>query len=69
MLIFGAMLNRKTARIIVEQHVIKSAWLQRDVKVDYYLPSHIEQSLPMGLLLINDGQDLVTMQFQYIHLM
>ncbi len=60
------MLNGKTARIIVEQHVIKSAWLQRDVKVDYYLPSHLEQSLPMSLLLINDGQDLVTMQFQYI---
>jgi len=66
LLIFGAMLNGKTARIIVEQHVIKSAWLQRDVKVDYYLPTHIEQSLPMSLLLINDGQDLVTMQFQYI---
>ncbi len=60
------MLNGKTARIIVEQHVIKSAWLQRDVKVDYYLPTHIEPSSPMSLLLINDGQDLVTMQFQYI---
>ena len=58
--------NGKTAHIIVEQHVIKSAWLQRDVKVDYYLPTHIEPSSPMSLLLINDGQDLVTMQFQYI---
>ncbi len=66
MLIFEVMPNEKTARIIVEQHVIKSNFLQRDVKVDYYLPAHIAVPATFSLLLINDGQDLVTMQFQSI---
>jgi enterochelin esterase-like enzyme len=66
LLIFDDMPKHKTASIIVEQHVIKSAWLQRNVIVDYYLPVHFNQSTPMSLLLINDGQDLVTMQFQNI---
>lgn len=56
----------KTASIIVEQHVINSAWLHRDVTIDFYFPAYIEQPATISMLLINDGQDLVTMQFQYI---
>lgn len=60
------MSKEKTARIIVEQQVIKSVWLQRDVTVDFYLPAHFAQPATTSLLLINDGQDLVTMQFESI---
>lgn len=48
--------------IITEQKKIRSVYLKRDVVVDFYLPSAV---LPSGLslLMINDGQDLVKMNF------
>ncbi len=50
--------------IIVESVELASEFLQRTVKVDFYLPVHIEQPEEMSLLLINDGQDLLTMGFE-----
>jgi enterochelin esterase-like enzyme len=64
--IFDAMPIEKTACIIVEHYLIKSAYLKREVKVDCYLPVNVEQHADMSLLLINDGQDLVTMEFENI---
>lgn len=58
--------KEKTRCIIVENHVIKSYYLKRDVKVDCYLPVNVDKPASMSLLLINDGQDLVTMQFDNI---
>jgi enterochelin esterase-like enzyme len=58
--------NRKKASVIVENHVLKSIVLARDVKVDCYLPQQVTEPGKMSLLLINDGQDLVTMKFEEI---
>lgn len=49
--------------IIVETTELVSEFLERIVRVDFYLPVHTEQPEEMSLLLINDGQDLVTMGF------
>ena len=63
---FGNMLKNTITNITVENHIISSDFLNRDVNVDCYLP--ISNILPdeMSLLLINDGQDLVTMNFEFI---
>jgi len=52
--------------ILVEQHIINSAFLQRDVIIDAYLPTSVEYPENMSLLLINDGQDLPRMPFDEI---
>jgi enterochelin esterase-like enzyme len=66
LLIFEVMPNKKTAEVITEHHIIHSACLKRDVKVDCYLPGQAAAEKEVSLLLINDGQDLVTMHFQHI---
>jgi enterochelin esterase-like enzyme len=58
--------SKKTTTVVVENHVLKSVLLARDVKVDCYLPQQVAQPENMSLLLINDGQDLVTMKFEDI---
>ena len=65
-LIFENMLNENIANIFVEEHLISSKFLNRDVKIDCYLPVNVAQPASMDLLLINDGQDLVTMAFEKI---
>ena len=49
--------------IIQESHVIKSTFLKRDVIVDCYIPTNVSNPSELNLLLINDGQDLVKMDF------
>jgi enterochelin esterase-like enzyme len=61
--IFADMSTEKTANIFVEQHIISSLFLGREVIVDLYLPSNAKSSDNLSLLLINDGQDLVTMHY------
>lgn len=63
---FGYMSPIKTANISVIQHIIFSHFLDRDVKVDFYFPPQTVDTSNLSLLLINDGQDLVTMQFEEI---
>ncbi|WP_462253413.1 alpha/beta hydrolase [Ferruginibacter sp.] len=63
-LTFETMEREKMTGVIVENYVLESYFLKRDVKVDCYLPSAIQE--PVNLLLINDGQDLVTMNFSGI---
>lgn len=58
--------KEKAATTIVENHVLLSYYLKREVKVDCYLPANVPVPGGMSLLLINDGQDLVTMQFENI---
>ncbi len=53
----------KTTNILVERNIITSVHLNRDVIVDFYLPPNTAQTSNLSLLLINDGQDLVTMNF------
>ena len=54
------------SHIVKERHVISSVHLGREVKVDFYLPVNVPYAKEMNLLLINDGQDLPTMNFKKI---
>jgi len=65
-LTFGHMSIYKTANIIVENHVVASRFLNRDVSIDFYYPPNTTDASNLSLLLINDGQDLVTMKFEEI---
>jgi len=56
----------KKSSVSVQHHVLKSKILARDVKVDFYLPAGTVNTDDLSLLLINDGQDLVTMKFEEI---
>jgi enterochelin esterase-like enzyme len=49
-----------------QRHILNSAFLQREVFIDFYFPPAKNNSSDLDLLLINDGQDLVTMDFQTI---
>jgi esterase/lipase superfamily enzyme len=64
--IFVHMSSVKAAKILVENHTISSVFLDREVKVDFYFPPKTIQVSNLSLLLINDGQDLVTMGFEEI---
>jgi len=56
----------KAANILVEKYIITSIYLNRDVHVDFYIPPRTADRTSLSLLLINDGQDLVTMNFDEI---
>jgi enterochelin esterase-like enzyme len=56
----------KAANILVENHVIASSFLDREVIIDFYFPPKTADAGNLSLLLINDGQDLVTMKFEEI---
>jgi enterochelin esterase-like enzyme len=60
------MLTWKKSNVIVENHIISSEFLERDVMVDCYLPPGEFRTDQLSLLLINDGQDLVRMKFEDI---
>jgi enterochelin esterase-like enzyme len=57
---------KKEELVITEHYILKSAFLAREVKVDCYLPAVPTPPAAMSLLLVNDGQDLVTMDFAVI---
>ncbi|MEI9909157.1 MAG: hypothetical protein WDO71_05535 [Bacteroidota bacterium] len=44
--------------ILVENIILASAYLQREVKVDFFLPKNVVDPAAMSLLLINDGQNM-----------
>ncbi len=50
----------------MENHILGSSYLERDVQVDIYFPATVLQLPEMGLLLINDGQNLPEMKFENI---
>ena len=52
--------------IMVEADTIVSAFLKREVKIDFYLPQNVADPSQMSLLLINDGQDMEKMGFESI---
>ena len=60
------MLRKNVQYITIENHIINSTFLKREVKVDCYLPLNVAEPAQMSLLLINDGQDLVKMKFEKI---
>lgn len=44
--------------ILVEDTSLQSVFLEREVKIDFYLPRNVADPSAMSLLLINDGQDM-----------
>lgn len=50
-------------KIYVEKRTIQSIHLERDVTVDFYLPLNIDNPEKLSLLFINDGQNLIEMDF------
>ena len=57
----------KLAKTVFDPHVLSSQFLERDVKIDFYFPPAMPAgSDELSLLLINDGQDLRTMDFAAI---
>jgi enterochelin esterase-like enzyme len=58
--------KEKSLSILVEKKELESEFLERDLKIDFYLPTHVKQPEKMSLLLINDGQDLPKMPFENI---
>jgi enterochelin esterase-like enzyme len=52
--------------IAIEDHLVKSVFLNRVVNINCYMPIDIHQLSEMSLLLVNDGQDLVSMGFEKI---
>lgn len=45
---------------------VQSDYLERNVTLDIYLPPQFDSNTKYSLLLVNDGQDLITMQFEQI---
>jgi len=64
--IFETMEIPKTRTILFESDEIESESLERNVMVDFYLPTGVIHPSTMSLLLINDGQDLLKMDFKSI---
>lgn len=52
--------------LTVTQSVFYSEYLEREVIFDIYLPQNLQHTEQVGVLLINDGQDLLTMAFDEI---
>ena len=67
-LTFETMADAKltAGNILTEQNLILSKHLEREVIFDAYLPLHIAENATIGLLLINDGQDLPKMHFDHL---
>jgi enterochelin esterase-like enzyme len=53
--LFGSM---NSANILIENIIVHSRFLHRDVKIDFYLPKNIADYSAVNLLLINDGQNM-----------
>jgi len=56
--IFDAMEMQKRSALFVENVEIRSHFLKRMVKLDFFLPTSVNDLSEMSLLLINDGQDM-----------
>ena len=48
--------------VVIVHKIIRSVFLKRDVVIDIYVPMDLQNS-KLSLLIINDGQDLVKMDF------
>lgn len=55
-----------TSNVLVENHSIVSSFLDREVIINFYFPPRTADAQNLSLLLVNDGQDLVTMKFEEI---
>src|SRR4026207_2175812 len=56
--IFESMRQIDPANVLIENVSIRSTFLDRQVIIDFYLPGNARATDGMGLLLINDGQNM-----------
>ena len=56
----------KESVIHTEDEHLKSGFLEREVKIEFFFPAQVANNGPISLLLINDGQDMEKMHFQTI---
>jgi len=56
----------KASVILTENVILQSQYLEREVIIDFFLPSVESTATPISLLLINDGQDMEKMHFASI---
>lgn len=56
----------KHPHVNIDRLHIDSDYLERRILVDVYLPSNVILSEQLSLLMVNDGQDLVAMEFENI---
>ncbi len=56
----------KASVILTENVILKSQYLDREVIIDFFLPTLESAATPISLLLINDGQDMEKMRFTSI---
>ncbi|MFN4315142.1 MAG: alpha/beta hydrolase [Chitinophagaceae bacterium] len=49
--------------LLIEHISLPSAYLERTVEIDFYLPKNVADPAALELLLINDGQNLAEMDF------
>ncbi len=52
--------------IIIESQTISSVYLEREVKIDFFLPANVPDPSLMHLLILNDGQNMEEMRFAEI---
>jgi len=57
------MLPKAVVGTTIQSYILNSSFLNRKVTVDCYLPADIHSITNIDLLLINDGQDLISMNF------
>jgi len=50
--------STNVSAILIEKTSVQSKFLQREVEIDFYLPTNIADPSQLSLLLINDGQDM-----------
>jgi enterochelin esterase-like enzyme len=60
------MTNEQLKSVVTKTHILTSVFLKRDVTINCYLPTKVNNRANLSLLLINDGQDLLTMNFEDI---
>jgi enterochelin esterase-like enzyme len=56
----------KESSILVENKILPSSYLQREVSFEFFIPNGRETVFPTGLLLVNDGQNLEEIGFRSI---
>lgn len=55
---FGAMQLQNVTGVLPQQTVLSSAYLEREVILDFFLPKNVNAPSAISLLLINDGQNM-----------
>jgi enterochelin esterase-like enzyme len=56
--------TEQIGEVMLESIELQSAFLDRTVRIDFYQPDNVQPSAHLSLLLMNDGQDLVKMNFE-----